>query len=218
MAAVTDPTGPAATAGVDTLSLVARDITVRFGGLTALSSVSIEVAPRSVVGLVGSERSRQVDPAGVLSGLLRPNGGEVWLRGENVTHTSIRSRAARGLARTFQQPELFMGLTVREHLVLAHRARVAPSRLWRDMIDPRSLLPASKAENERVDGLLELLRLTRVAKAPRGRPPPGRHPSSRGRSGPGQRSPRPAARRASLRPRHQRLGEPAVGVPAHRGP
>ena len=59
-----------------------------------------------------------------------------------------------------------MGLTVREHLVLAHRARVAPTRLWRDMLDPRSLLPPSKAEDEQVDGLLELLRLTRVAKAP----------------------------------------------------
>ena len=59
-----------------------------------------------------------------------------------------------------------MGLTVREHLVLAHRARVARHRLWRDMLDPRSLLPPSPAENERVDGLLEVLKLTRVAKAP----------------------------------------------------
>jgi ABC-type branched-subunit amino acid transport system ATPase component len=70
------------------------------------------------------------------------------------------------LARTFQQPELFMGLTVREHLMLAHRARVSPRRLWRDMLDPRSLLPPAKEETERVDELLELLRLTRVAKAP----------------------------------------------------
>jgi ABC-type branched-subunit amino acid transport system ATPase component len=59
-----------------------------------------------------------------------------------------------------------MGLTVREHLMLAHRARVAPRRLWRDMLDPRSLLPAGREETERVDELLELLRLTRVEKAP----------------------------------------------------
>ena len=50
--------------------------------------------------------------------------------------------------------------------MVAYRARVSPNRMWRDMFDPRSLLPPSKAENERVDGLLELLRLTRVAKAP----------------------------------------------------
>jgi ABC-type branched-subunit amino acid transport system ATPase component len=70
------------------------------------------------------------------------------------------------LARTFQQPELFLGLTVREHLVLAHRVRFERSRLWRDMVDPRSLRPPSKSENDRIDGLLELLNLTRVAKAP----------------------------------------------------
>jgi branched-chain amino acid transport system ATP-binding protein len=59
-----------------------------------------------------------------------------------------------------------MGLTVREHLMLAHRARVSPKRLWRDMLDPRSLLPPGQEETERVDELLELLRLTRVEKAP----------------------------------------------------
>jgi ABC-type branched-subunit amino acid transport system ATPase component len=90
----------------------------------------------------------------------------VSLLGEDVTRASARARARRGLARTFQQPELFLGLTVREHLVLAYRARVACRRLWSDMCDPRSLLPPSAAENERVDGLLELLRLTRVARAP----------------------------------------------------
>ena len=166
MAAVTDPTAPRASTGVGALSLAASDVTVRFGGITALSGVTIGVAPRSIVGLVGPNGAGKSTLLAVLSGLQRPNGGKVWLRGEEVTHASIRSRAARGLARTFQQPELFMGLTVREHLVLAHRARVAPNRLWRDMLDPRSLLPPSKAEDERVDGLLELLRLTRVAQAP----------------------------------------------------
>ncbi len=102
----------------------------------------------------------------MLSGLLRPNAGRVVLGGQDVTGASPRSRAGRGLARTFQQPELFMGLTVREHLVLAHRARVSRVRLWRDMFDPRALLPASQDENDHIDGLLEMLRLTRVAQAP----------------------------------------------------
>ena len=142
-------------------------ITVRFGGLTALAQVTLEVERGSIVGLVGPNGAGKSTLLSVLSGLLRPNSGTVWLLGEDVTATSVRSRAARGLATpTFQQPELFMGLTVREHVVLAHRARVAPHRLWRDMFDPRSLLPASHEENEKVDGLLEQLRLTRVAKAP----------------------------------------------------
>jgi ABC-type branched-subunit amino acid transport system ATPase component len=152
--------------GAATPALAASGVTVRFGGLMALSDVSIEVQPGSIAGLVGPNGAGKSTLLGVLSGLQRPNAGQVWLRGEEVTRASPRARASRGLARTFQQPELFQGLTVREHLVLAHRARVSRNRLWRDMIDPRSLFPASKAENERVDGLLEMLRLTRVAKAP----------------------------------------------------
>jgi ABC-type branched-subunit amino acid transport system ATPase component len=150
----------------DVPALAAHEITVRFGGLTALSQVSIEVKPGSIAGLVGPNGAGKSTLLAVLSGLLRPNSGRVRLRGADITNVSCRARASRGLARTFQQPELFMGLTVREHLTLAHRARVSPRRLWRDMLDPRSLLPPSGAENERVDGLLELLRLTKVEKAP----------------------------------------------------
>jgi branched-chain amino acid transport system ATP-binding protein len=152
--------------GVETAALAARGITVRFGGLTALSSVSMEVQPGKIAGLVGPNGAGKSTLLAVLSGLLRPNSGQVFLHGDDVTKASCRSRSRRGLARTFQQPELFMGLTVREHLILAHRARVAPQRLWRDMLDPRSLLPPAKEETERVDELLELLRLTRVEKAP----------------------------------------------------
>jgi ABC-type branched-subunit amino acid transport system ATPase component len=166
MAALTDVAGPSSPVSGSAPALVANDVTVRFGGLAALSEVSLEVAPGSVVGLVGPNGAGKSTLLAVLSGLLRPQAGRVWLRGEDVTNGSVRSRAARGLARTFQQPELFMGLTVREHLVLAHRARVSPVRLWRDMLDPRSLFRPATAENERVDGLLDLLRLTRVAKAP----------------------------------------------------
>ncbi len=152
--------------GAEGAALAARDITVRFGGLTALSDVSLEVQPGQIAGLVGPNGAGKSTLLAVLSGLLRPNRGKVHLHGADVTNASCRARARKGLARTFQQPELFMGLTVREHLQLAHRARTAPTRLWRDMLDPRSLLPPSREESERVDELLELLRLTKVEKAP----------------------------------------------------
>jgi ABC-type branched-subunit amino acid transport system ATPase component len=153
--------------------LAATDITVRFGGLTALSEVSIEVPPGTIVGLVGPNGAGKSTLFAVLSGLLRPATGRVHLRGNDVTNATPQVRARQGLARTFQQPELFMGLTVREHLVLAHRVRFARQRLWRDMVDPRSLLPPSRIENERVDALLELLDLTEVARASVGALPLG---------------------------------------------
>jgi ABC-type branched-subunit amino acid transport system ATPase component len=160
-----DVTGRSASAPEE-MALAAHGVTVRFGGLLALSEVSLEVPPGGIAGLVGPNGAGKSTLLAVLSGLRRPNAGRVWLRGEDVTGASPRARAQRGVARTFQQPELFMGLTVREHLVVAYRARMSPARLWRDMFDLRCLFPASAEENERIDGLLELLRLTRVARSP----------------------------------------------------
>jgi ABC-type branched-subunit amino acid transport system ATPase component len=165
MTSLSDVTGIGAVTD-GTPALVAKDVSVNFGGLSALSNVSLEVEGGTILGLVGPNGAGKSTLLAVLSGLRRPDAGRVWLQGDDVTNASVRARATRGLARTFQQPELFMGLTVREHLVVAHRARVSPRRLWLDMIDPRSLLRPAQAENDRVDGLLELLKLTRVAKAP----------------------------------------------------
>jgi branched-chain amino acid transport system ATP-binding protein len=112
----TAPTaGPGTPPRVAALALDAAGITVRFGGLTALSDVSIEVKPGAIAGLVGPNGAGKSTLLAVLSGLQRPNAGRVTLQGEDVTHASPRARANRGMARTFQQPELFLGLTVREH-------------------------------------------------------------------------------------------------------
>ncbi len=89
-----------------TAALSATGITVRYGGLTALSNVSVEVQPGTVTGLVGPNGAGKSTLLGVLSGLVRPNEGTVWLR-KDVTRTSRGSSGQLGLARTFQQPELF---------------------------------------------------------------------------------------------------------------
>jgi ABC-type branched-subunit amino acid transport system ATPase component len=114
MVALTPGAGSAGTGSEEALpALAASEVTVTFGGLKAPSEVSLQVPPASIVGLVGPNGAGKSTLLAVLSGLLRPDRGRVSLRGEDVTNTSIRGRAARGLARTFQRPELFMGLTVR---------------------------------------------------------------------------------------------------------
>ena len=147
-------------------ALSASNVTVRFGGLVALADVAIEVPPGTIVGLVGPNGAGKSTLFGVLSGLLRPASGRVFISGRDVTGSSPQSRARLGLARTFQQPELFMGLTVRDHLVLGHRVRYEHRRLWSDLVDFRALFPPTALETEQVEALLELLGLTEIADTP----------------------------------------------------
>jgi branched-chain amino acid transport system ATP-binding protein len=145
-------------------ALEARHVTVSFGGLIALSDVSLTVPPQAIVGLVGPNGAGKTTLFGVLSGILDPTAGSVSLHGRDVTRDSPQRRAQAGLARTFQRTELFADLTVREHLVLAYRARHNRSRLWADLIGRRTGDRA--AEDARVDQLLAVLGLTQVAERP----------------------------------------------------
>ncbi|MBH0775271.1 ABC transporter ATP-binding protein [Nocardia bovistercoris] len=137
----------------------ARDITVRFGGLVALSGVSLRVPPRSIVGLVGPNGAGKSTLFGVLSGLLTPNAGAVLMNGVDVTKKSAQARAAIGMARTFQHPELFLSLSVREHIVLADRIRHSRRRIWSDLVTGRGFGRPASAEVERVDALVDALAL-----------------------------------------------------------
>jgi ABC-type branched-subunit amino acid transport system ATPase component len=152
-----------ATVDTATPAIEARNVTVRFGGLVALNEVSLAVPPASIVGLVGPNGAGKTTLFGVFSGLLHPQGGEVYLGGRKITGAAPSKRSRLGLARTFQQLELFMGLTVREHVVLGYRVRNQRNRLWTDLFTAGALHPSSDDERARVDHLVDLLGLRAVA-------------------------------------------------------
>ncbi|TDC72000.1 ABC transporter ATP-binding protein [Actinomadura sp. GC306] len=139
--------------------LEASGVTVRFGGLVALDGVDLAVPPGAVVGLVGPNGAGKSTLFAVLSGLLRPDAGRVRMGGEDVTRASAAARARRGLARTFQRPELFAGLTVRDHVVLADRVRRRGGGILRDLVTGGGFRRPSAAEDERVAAIIESLHL-----------------------------------------------------------
>jgi ABC-type branched-subunit amino acid transport system ATPase component len=145
--------------------LSAQGVTVRFGGLTALQDVEIDVAPASVVGLLGPNGAGKSTLLGVLSGNVHAQHGRVELDGEPITTLSPQARVRRGVARTFQHPELFGELTVREHLLLAQRLKGQPSRSWSDPFTGRHLRPEPEV-SEPVGAILDLLELSAVAATP----------------------------------------------------
>lgn len=146
--------------------LACSEVTVNFGGLAAVNGVDLSVPARQIVGLVGPNGAGKSTLFSVLSGLLRPTRGRVFLDGDDVTDARPQFRAARGLARTFQHPELFSGLTVRDHLVLAYRAKNCRRRVWSDLFTLGSLHKVEPEESQRVDGLVELLGLSHLSQRP----------------------------------------------------
>jgi branched-chain amino acid transport system ATP-binding protein len=143
--------------------LEARDISKRFGGITALSRISLSVDEGEAVGLVGPNGAGKTTLFNCLLGLLRPDTGTVVFDGHNLAGMPIFRRARLGIGRTFQRLELFTEMTTREHLLVAERARHRTGSLWRDLINKGG---PSAEESARVDEMLELLGIGDVANAP----------------------------------------------------
>ena len=142
--------------------LSGTQISVNFRGLKALQGVDIHVPAGAVVGLVGPNGAGKSTLLGVLSGDVGAQQGMVRLGGRDVSGLAPEARVRRGLARTFQLPQLFDELTVREHLTLPRRLAQAPSRAWSDPLTGRFLRRDVPEERE-VDALLASLGLEQVA-------------------------------------------------------
>ena len=160
------PKAVAETVGDREAILEGRGIGVSFKGIRALDNVDIQVQVGKVFGLLGPNGAGKSTLLGVLSGLLRPGSGEVHVAGTPVTHEAPHRRAERGLARTFQHPQLFADLTVEQHLRLAYRLHHERRRLWGDLVDGGGLRPATPEESRVVGELLELLELQEIADHP----------------------------------------------------
>jgi branched-chain amino acid transport system ATP-binding protein len=104
-------------------SLEVRDAVVRFGGLTALDTVSMEVRPAEIVGLIGPNGAGKTTLLNVITGLIRPTAGTVTIGGRECRRRPPHWRARSGVSRTFQRVGLFPELTVGQHLQLAREAR-----------------------------------------------------------------------------------------------
>lgn len=93
-----------------------KGVSVTFGGIAALRGVTIDVRPGEITGLIGPNGAGKTTLFNVISGLQRPDSGDVQLVGEDVTKKGPNRRAKLGLARTFQRLELFGSLSARDNV------------------------------------------------------------------------------------------------------
>ena len=143
--------------------LEAVGVSKRFGGVLALDEVSIDVGEAEAVGLVGPNGAGKTTFFNCLLGSLRPDGGRVTFKGTDLTRLPVHRRARLGIGRTFQRVELFAGLTVGEHLLIAERARHGRGGLLSDLLGGGR---PTAAEQQRVAEMVELVGLGGAADTP----------------------------------------------------
>ena len=102
-----------------TSALLAKDITVKFGGLTAVNNVTFDIPTGKIVSLIGPNGAGKTTFFNVLTGLYKPTSGNVLFGEEDITARPPHKIAAGGIARTFQNIRLFGLMTAEENVMVA---------------------------------------------------------------------------------------------------
>jgi branched-chain amino acid transport system ATP-binding protein len=145
--------------------LQARDVNKKFGAVVAASNLNIEIFAGERVSLIGSNGAGKTTFVNMITGYLKPDQGQIWLDGQDITGLYPRAITHLGVARSFQIPQLYGELTVLDNMLVANACHDQKLSFW---------LPARRSVAiERADALLDRFALTehrsrKVAELPGG--------------------------------------------------
>jgi branched-chain amino acid transport system ATP-binding protein len=158
----TSVNGQPAAAPTDELMLSLSDITVRFGGITALDQLGFDARAGEVLGIIGPNGAGKTTLFDVIAGVRPPNEGRVHLAGRDITSTSSTFRARSGLRRTFQRVQAFGWLTVEDNVLAALEWRGGGGGFIADLAYFPTRRRRERERRERVAAVLERCGLTAV--------------------------------------------------------
>jgi len=149
-----------------------KNITLRFGGVVAISDISFNIQEGEIRAIIGPNGAGKSSMLNVISGFYVPQEGEVWFRGQKRAPLRPYQVARLGIARTFQNIALFEGMSVLDNVMtgrLTHMTRgLLAQAIWRG--------PAEREENENresVEKIIDFLEIQSIRKTPVSRLPYG---------------------------------------------
>jgi branched-chain amino acid transport system ATP-binding protein len=179
--------------------LTVREVSLFFGGLCALDHVSVDVQAGAISGLIGPNGAGKTSLLNCISRLYRPQQGEIWLRGTNLLLHPPHALIGLGLARTFQQTELFGTMSVLDNVLVGLHGRGRPSAAAEALGLPSARHRVREQDKLALD-TLDVVEMGYAAHAPVASLPLGLQK----RAG--------LARALACRPRLVLLDEPAAGL------
>src|SRR2546423_9470165 len=136
-------------------------LTKRFGGLTAVADVSFAIAKGEIVGIIGPNGSGKTTLLSLIAGSIAPTSGTVAWRSSEIQGRRPHEIAAAGVVKTFQNPQLFMELTVLEHLLIAGHLMLKRALGWR-RVGTLASTARGKGDGELSGRAADIIRLCRL--------------------------------------------------------
>ena len=148
------------------------NLTLTFGGVMALSNVDFEVQTGELFAVIGPNGAGKTSLLNCLTGFYQPQEGRVMFNGEDITNLPAHSLVSRGVGRTFQNIELFPGMTVLSNMLLARHAHCGYG-LGRALLYLRSVRREEIRHRIVVEELIDFLEMQAIRKKPVGSLPYG---------------------------------------------
>ncbi|SPO55738.1 Branched-chain amino acid ABC superfamily ATP binding cassette transporter, ABC protein [Pseudomonas sp. JV551A1] len=172
--------------------LETRKLKLAFGGLVVANEIDFQLHSGERLAVIGQNGAGKTTFINICTGLLRPDGGNVYFAGDDITGRTPRSIVRRGMARSFQLPQLFLDHTVRESLQIASASRQGKLSAWMGL--------GKASDRIEIDHMLDLIGLRDRQHEPCSNLPEG------------QRKLLDVAMSLMLRPQLLILDEPTSGV------
>jgi branched-chain amino acid transport system ATP-binding protein len=155
--------------------LEVRDISLRFGGVTALSGISFDVREHEIRAIIGPNGAGKSSMLNCINGLYQPQEGSIQLRGQTFRHMNSRQVAEMGVARTFQNLALFKGMSVLDNIMTGRNLKMKTNLLQQAFRMPFGGAAEREEAEQRVvvERIIDFLEIQPYRKTPVGRLPYG---------------------------------------------
>ena len=138
--------------------LEAQHITKRFGGLTAVNDVSLQVEPQSIMSVIGPNGAGKTTFFNIVTGIYQPDEGSITLDGQSLVGLRPDQIAVYGITRTFQNIRLFNNMTVLENVLVGMHPRLKAS-MWQILLRGPGFKQEERQATEKARHLLQFVRL-----------------------------------------------------------
>lgn len=145
----------------DDVVLEYQSVSLKFGSVQALNSINFQVRKREVLGIIGPNGAGKTSILNCINGFYKPQEGRILYKGENLVGLPPNRIAERGVARVFQNVELYTGMTTLNNLMTARHARMKSNVFWGALYFGRAL--KEEVEHRKVvEELIDFLNLQSI--------------------------------------------------------